>query len=940
MSASEYMKSFAYEAGGVMSKFGGLTADAVESGAIVESAFYGNWNDVGERSSELLFGTLGAAFGALLGSFVGPGGTAVGTAIGGAVGSYYGEVWWNHFFGDNYLPPPPPPLGDEDPIPASPLVLDLNGDGVSTTAVGENVHFDLDANGFSEMTGWVAPSDGLLALDLNGDGVIGDGTELFGNWTRLESGERASNGFEALAEYDQNADGVISESDTIFSKLRVWRDLDQDGVSDAGELFTLEEVGVSDLSLGYENSSVVDEAGNEHRQIGTFETATGEQRALVDVWFQRDLKRTVGEKLEVPAQIALLPDAVGYGNVHSLHQAMIRDDSGLLQELVEQFVAESDASQRNSLVTEILFQWAGQTDADKNRYAGYEGTVDGRKIGVLEAFWGKKISGPRGAGTQYAENFHGRYAQWENAVFYQLMAQSHLREVFAKVDFTFDESTEAWVGDYDAAATYVMEQIVEDPANNTMMLADFYRAVQGVNPYDKTNGNAAHAELHEAGSEVGEVLTEHWAPLLESGQESSSREFVQFMLQGGMFSMLSGWSWGRNALASLMNDAEARGNLSDLIADSAMLTQAGSGWSYGHGGVDVMIGSDAATSYLRGRGGDDLLIAGKGDHLYGEGGDDVLIGAEGARLDAGDGNDRLVAAAGARLEGGAGNDTYRFDKGAGLATVEQNDGEGRDVIEFGEGIAASDLVLRKSGNDLHLLIGEEGLRMQSWFSHSNYRTAAFRFADGTEVSTQELMGEKTVLSEASAGGGWLHGYDGADVMIGHDEQTSYLRGHGGDDLLIAGRNSRLYGDGGNDMLVGAEGAYLYGGSGADEYIFQDRFHGSTVYADSATDGPADVARFEDASSESLWFQRSGDNLLVDSLGDDQRVTFANWYDGASYRPGEIHAGDQVATAEQVNRLVTAMAEFAPPSGEAGGAIPEDVRTALAPELAVSWSTAA
>jgi Ca2+-binding RTX toxin-like protein len=298
-----------------------------------------------------------------------------------------------------------------------------------------------------------------------------------------------------------------------------------------------------------------------------------------------------------------------------------------------------------------------------------------------------------------------------------------------------------------------------------------------------------------------------------------------------------------------------------------------------------------------------------------------LIGADGVKLYGGSGDGVLISATGAWLWGSAGNDVYRFDIGAGLATVNQYDAEYRDVIEFGEGIAAADVALRKDGDDLLVLVDEEGFRMKSWFDSWRYQASAFRFADGGEIITEEYLANKPVVVEASVSGERLHG-------------------HGGKDVMIACEGVYLYGKEGDDALIAAENAHLHGGAGADEYIFQDRFHGATVYADSATDGPADIARFEDVSAESLWFRRSGDNLLVDSLEDGQRVTFANWFDGARYRPGEIHAGNEVAMAEQVNRLVTAMAEFAPPSMGAGGAMPEDVRTALAPDLAASWSVAA
>ena len=75
---------------------------------------------------------------------------------------------------------------------ASPLALDLDGDGVETTTVESGVYFDHDDNGFAEKSGWVGKDDGLLVRDINNNGLIDDGTELFGNNSVLSSGEKAA----------------------------------------------------------------------------------------------------------------------------------------------------------------------------------------------------------------------------------------------------------------------------------------------------------------------------------------------------------------------------------------------------------------------------------------------------------------------------------------------------------------------------------------------------------------------------------------------------------------------------------------------------------------------------------------------------------------------------------------------------------------------------
>lgn len=128
----------------------------------------------------------------------------------------------------------------------SPLVIDLDGDGVELISLEEsNAFFDLNLDGFAELTGWVSADDALLALDVDGDGIIDDNSELFGDQTGH------ANGFLALAAHDGNADGVIDANDAVFADLIVWRDLNGDGFSAATEMFSLSDVGITSIDLAY-----------------------------------------------------------------------------------------------------------------------------------------------------------------------------------------------------------------------------------------------------------------------------------------------------------------------------------------------------------------------------------------------------------------------------------------------------------------------------------------------------------------------------------------------------------------------------------------------------------------------------------------------------------------------------------------------------------------
>ena len=136
----------------------------------------------------------------------------------------------------------------------SPLILDFIGTGrpKSISVNDSHARFDLQANGVVTRHGWVAGDEaGFLALDTKGDRMIRDGSQLFGESMKLANGSRAKNGYHALAQYDRNKDNVIDHRDSVFKDLVVWFDMNADGISDASEVKTLAEVGVTNLGLDY-----------------------------------------------------------------------------------------------------------------------------------------------------------------------------------------------------------------------------------------------------------------------------------------------------------------------------------------------------------------------------------------------------------------------------------------------------------------------------------------------------------------------------------------------------------------------------------------------------------------------------------------------------------------------------------------------------------------
>jgi hypothetical protein len=180
----------------------------------------------------------------------------------------------------------------------SPLVLDMNGDGqFALTNAWDDKHvtrFDLALDGKPYPTGWVGSQDAFLAVDSNGNGLIDNGGELFGEVTggTVMGPKTFKTGFAALARFDSNKDGVVDQRDRDFGQLRVWFDRNGNGKTDASELLTLSATKISSISLKFE--SLADKnghypmvAGNEVRLSGVFKMTDGSQRKVVDVWFKQ-----------------------------------------------------------------------------------------------------------------------------------------------------------------------------------------------------------------------------------------------------------------------------------------------------------------------------------------------------------------------------------------------------------------------------------------------------------------------------------------------------------------------------------------------------------------------------------------------------------------------------------------------------------------------------
>jgi hypothetical protein len=181
----------------------------------------------------------------------------------------------------------------KEPMPR-PVVQEPGPDGLNLTALDDVVSFDLDAANGAELVTWTKRSleTGFFWLDLDNDGEVDSGSELFGNATSTSQGP-ARDGFAALAQYDLpeqggTRDGTLSRQDQIWPALRFWVDWNHDGRASADEVSTMADLHIEAIDLLSQPLNLADPNGN---YVLAYAVAHGEEGQddfwVFDVLLQR-----------------------------------------------------------------------------------------------------------------------------------------------------------------------------------------------------------------------------------------------------------------------------------------------------------------------------------------------------------------------------------------------------------------------------------------------------------------------------------------------------------------------------------------------------------------------------------------------------------------------------------------------------------------------------
>ena len=807
----------------------------------------------------------------------------------------------------------------------------MNGDGVKTTAKGKHVYFDHDGNGFAENTGWVDSNDALLVLDRNQNGLIDNGSELFGNNTLLASGEKAKNGFEALAEFDENHDGVIDANDAIWSKLQLWQDKNQNGVVDDNELIAIKDSQITGIGINYSNKKEKDIHGNEHRESAQVTWADGHQTDATDVWFKTDLGDSyIKDSIEIDKDIALLPFVHGFGNVPNLHYAMQKDPS--LKELVKTYLA-ADRETRINMLDDIIYKWTGSYSIESNSRGEH---FDARKLVTLENLTGSKYIGVWCDGSpdsnphkKAAPTLIAEYNDFADYVSASLLAEGVYKELFFPIiliqwdkekqikhyDFSklnneierlvsinqIEEAKELVIicknlGIYNSSARNRWLNNLINVSFENELVGNFYRDIGkdiGINLGSSKNDNLYGSSGSEIviggtgndymeggyGNDTYVFAKGHGHDIISDSSGSDSLKFLDIN-----FTEVKFYKSGNDLIIKGYNDGDSitvkhfffrdqyeieNFEFKDKTITLAQLRQNGMEL-YGTGGDDDFYLTNGR-AILHGEEGDDILKTG----IY----DDVLDGGAGDdKLYAYDGNDTLIGGAGNDyMEGGYGNDTYVFAKGHGHDTI--FDQGGLDTLQFTD-INFAEVKFGKSGDNLIIFGYNDGdsITVEKFFSYYEYYLIEkFVFKD-----------KAITVAEMRQRGFELHGTAGNDDISLTDSILSnskaILHGDEGNDTLFSGRgddvldggagDDKLYGYDGNDTLIGGTGNdYMEGGFGNDTYVFAKGHGHDTIY----DQGGSDTLQFTDINFTDVKFRKNGNDLIIYGYNDGDSITVKKFF---------------------------------------------------------------
>ncbi len=795
-----------------------------------------------------------------------------------------------------------------------PLVLDLDGNGYDLISREySQVYFEFDSDGFAENAGWIGGNDAFLVRDTNGNGKIDNITEMFGN--------RTTSGFTALAALDSNGDGIFDSADTDFASVRLWKDANSNGVTDAGELISLADAGIASISLTAATLTDTDVRGNVVVREGGFTRTDGTTGKVGDIALDVSDTDTRWTGAQTPSQAAsVLPQIAGIGELVNLRLAMTGDAT--LLSMVNAFASNGSAgvAALRDDVADILYRWAGVDGVAATAIGS--GGFDTRKLAFLEKYLGAQLM-PRGTGGAIlTTNLTEVEALWNhefNQMAFKLIAQGPLATEFAGL--TYYESQDLLrAANADTIAT-ILAGFLDD------MPADAGAAATYWADWGPLLGAFAGTVMRTSGVEVGR---DYFFAELVKAVDSRSLPLDLETLAAGL--AIDGLKIG--GVSALTRTAGDDGTLVYYSETGSQQFVGGTGqdaYVFGHTIGNAVINDNEAREsgdrirfafltpddVMMARDGNDLLITitatGETVRVLGQFAPVTILGADyllssnkgvediqfsnGTIYEASDiaiavgkgtaGNDQLTGTMHSDvLQGLAGNDLLMGGDDADIYVI--NGGEGQDIIRevqttpmlraadlliFGENVSPDDIEFVREGegyDDLRIKIGTGGdsVLIEGQFGYSvlgytgglsmNSRIEGFSFRHyGAAWSSKEI--ENLLIERATTAG---------------DDIT---RGFGNYDHFEISA--------GNDVLIGMDGGDVYDfgvGAGNDTIDEQARFIDVTVgLGGLANSIENDIVRFKGLTLADVTFKRlsSAPDLTITINATGETLTVKKQFDG-------------------------------------------------------------
>ncbi|RKP46080.1 beta strand repeat-containing protein, partial [Trinickia fusca] len=305
---------------------------------------------------------------------------------------------------------------------------------------------------------------------------------------------------------------------------------------------------------------------------------------------------------------------------------------------------------------------------------------------------------------------------------------------------------------------------------------------------------------------------------------------------------------------------------------------------------------------------DNRIVSATGDTIFGADHNDTITAGKNNTVFAGSGTDTITVGQNNTVYAGQGADTVIVNVGSGQVILNENytyksTSQNQDVVKLGTGISASATQISRSlTNDLILNFGNgDALTIVGYFVNAS-KQPAITFADGTTWSYTTIM-SNLVFTDTSAGGNTLHALAGVDNRI------------------VGATGDTIFGADHNDTITAGKNNTLYAGAGIDRFETSVGCGAVTINEAAKTAGSnQDTLLVNGVDPSRLWFNMSGNNLVVDIMGTTDQITIDNWASSSANQLQTIEVdngakGKSLLSADAVSQLVQAMASFS--AGHAG-----------------------